>query len=60
MSARRSPTYISIYEELGAERVSAIATSAVRDAENSAVFIAELRERFALDAEILEGPARRT
>ena len=33
----------------------AIATSAVRDAENSAVFLAELRERFALDAEILDG-----
>ncbi len=48
-------TYIGIYEELGAERVSAIATSAVRDADNSAVFLAELRERFALDAGILDG-----
>ena len=47
--------YISVYEELGAEKVIAIATSAVRDAENSAVFIAELRERFALGAEILDG-----
>jgi exopolyphosphatase / guanosine-5'-triphosphate,3'-diphosphate pyrophosphatase len=47
--------YISIYEDLGAEKVTAIATSAVRDAENSAVFIAELRERFALDAVILDG-----
>jgi exopolyphosphatase/guanosine-5'-triphosphate,3'-diphosphate pyrophosphatase len=47
--------YISIYEGLGAEKVTAIATSAVRDAENSAVFIAELRERFALDAVILDG-----
>jgi exopolyphosphatase / guanosine-5'-triphosphate,3'-diphosphate pyrophosphatase len=47
--------YISIYEELGAEKVMAIATSAVRDAENSSVFIAELRERFALDAVILDG-----
>jgi exopolyphosphatase/guanosine-5'-triphosphate,3'-diphosphate pyrophosphatase len=47
--------YISIYEDLGAEKVIAIATSAVRDAENSAVFLAELRERFALQAEILDG-----
>ena len=47
--------YIEIYEGLGVEKVTAIATSAVRDAENSAVFIAELRERFALDAVILDG-----
>jgi exopolyphosphatase/guanosine-5'-triphosphate,3'-diphosphate pyrophosphatase len=47
--------YIEMYERLDAERVSAIATSAVRDAENSAVFLAELRERFALDATILDG-----
>jgi exopolyphosphatase/guanosine-5'-triphosphate,3'-diphosphate pyrophosphatase len=37
------------------ERVNAIATSAVRDAENSGAFIAELRERFGLDARILGG-----
>ncbi len=48
-------SYIRIYEELGAERVRAIATSAVRDASNGAMFQAELRERFALDAEILDG-----
>jgi exopolyphosphatase/guanosine-5'-triphosphate,3'-diphosphate pyrophosphatase len=47
--------YISIYEDLGVERVTAIATSAVRDAENSAMFLAELRERFALNADILDG-----
>ncbi len=47
--------YIDIYERLGAERVSAIATSAVRDASNSEMFLAELRERFALDARILDG-----
>ena len=47
--------YIAIYEELGAERVSAIATSAVRDADNADAFLAELRERFALDSRILEG-----
>jgi exopolyphosphatase / guanosine-5'-triphosphate,3'-diphosphate pyrophosphatase len=33
----------------------AMATSAVRDASNGAMFLAELRERFALDAEILDG-----
>jgi exopolyphosphatase/guanosine-5'-triphosphate,3'-diphosphate pyrophosphatase len=49
--------YIAIYEEIGVDRVTAIATSAVRDAENSAVFLAELRERFALDARILDGTA---
>jgi exopolyphosphatase / guanosine-5'-triphosphate,3'-diphosphate pyrophosphatase len=47
--------YIEAYESLGAERVTAIATSAVRDAANSGAFLAELRERFALDARILEG-----
>ena len=47
--------YIGLYEDLGAERVVAIATSAVRDASNSQMFLAELRERFALDARILEG-----
>jgi exopolyphosphatase/guanosine-5'-triphosphate,3'-diphosphate pyrophosphatase len=47
--------YIAIYEGLGTERVVAIATSAVRDASNSQMFLAELRERFALDARIVEG-----
>ena len=47
--------YIGLYEELGAERVVAIATSAVRDASNSQMFLAELRERFALAARILDG-----
>jgi len=47
--------YIDAYRELDAERVFALATSAVRDADNSAVFLAELRERFALDARILDG-----
>jgi exopolyphosphatase/guanosine-5'-triphosphate,3'-diphosphate pyrophosphatase len=47
--------YIETYESLGAERVNAIATSAVRDAANSGAFIAELRERFELDARILDG-----
>jgi exopolyphosphatase / guanosine-5'-triphosphate,3'-diphosphate pyrophosphatase len=47
--------YVSIYEQAGAEAVLAIATSAVRDASNGAAFIAELRERFALSARVLEG-----
>ena len=47
--------YIARYEELGAERIVAIATSAVRDAENRGAFTGELRERFALDAQVLGG-----
>jgi exopolyphosphatase/guanosine-5'-triphosphate,3'-diphosphate pyrophosphatase len=47
--------YIEVYEALGAEHVAAIATSAVRDAVNADAFVAELRERFALDARILDG-----
>jgi exopolyphosphatase / guanosine-5'-triphosphate,3'-diphosphate pyrophosphatase len=47
--------YKAHYEELGAERVMAIATSAVRDAANGEAFIAELRERFDLDARLLTG-----
>ena len=47
--------YIAIYEPLEPDVVTAIATSAVRDAENSGAFLAELRERFALEARILDG-----
>lgn len=47
--------YVAVLRELGAETVDAIATSAVRDAENGAAFIAELRERFALSARVLDG-----
>ena len=47
--------YRSRYQEMGAERVMAIATSAVRDAVNGQAFIAELRERFDLDARLLTG-----
>ncbi|HET7591294.1 MAG TPA: Ppx/GppA phosphatase family protein [Solirubrobacterales bacterium] len=47
--------YIGILEEFGAETVDAIATSAVRDADNGSAFIAELRERFALSARVLDG-----
>ncbi len=47
--------YAPIYREAGAEHVVAIATSAVRDADNGDAFIAELRERFALSASVLDG-----
>jgi exopolyphosphatase / guanosine-5'-triphosphate,3'-diphosphate pyrophosphatase len=47
--------YVATVQELGAEAVDAIATSAVRDAENGSAFIAELRERFALSARVLDG-----
>jgi exopolyphosphatase/guanosine-5'-triphosphate,3'-diphosphate pyrophosphatase len=36
-------------------RTVALATSAVRDASNGDAFLAELRERFALDATVIEG-----
>jgi exopolyphosphatase/guanosine-5'-triphosphate,3'-diphosphate pyrophosphatase len=48
-------SYVANYEELGAEAITAIATSAVRDAANGGAFIAELRERFALSAAVLDG-----
>jgi exopolyphosphatase / guanosine-5'-triphosphate,3'-diphosphate pyrophosphatase len=47
--------YVALYEEAGADRVAAIATSAVRDAANGDAFVAELRERFALAARVLDG-----
>src|SRR3984885_6246423 len=47
--------YVATVQELGAEAVDAVATSAVRDAENGSAFIAELRERFALSARVLGG-----
>ena len=47
--------YVALLRELGAESVDAIATSAVRDAENGSAFVAELRERFALSARVLDG-----
>jgi exopolyphosphatase/guanosine-5'-triphosphate,3'-diphosphate pyrophosphatase len=47
--------YVGILEEFEAETVDAIATSAVRDADNGSAFIAELRERFALSARVLDG-----
>jgi exopolyphosphatase/guanosine-5'-triphosphate,3'-diphosphate pyrophosphatase len=47
--------YRARYQELGAERVMTIATSAVRDADNGEAFIAELRERFELNGTLLTG-----
>jgi exopolyphosphatase / guanosine-5'-triphosphate,3'-diphosphate pyrophosphatase len=47
--------YVVVIEELGVETVDAIATSAVRDADNGSAFVAELRERFALSARVLDG-----
>jgi exopolyphosphatase / guanosine-5'-triphosphate,3'-diphosphate pyrophosphatase len=47
--------YKAHWEELGAERVVAIATSAVRDAANGDAFIAELRELYGLEARVLSG-----
>jgi exopolyphosphatase / guanosine-5'-triphosphate,3'-diphosphate pyrophosphatase len=47
--------YVATVGEMGVEALDAIATSAVRDAENGSAFIAELRERFALSARVLDG-----
>ncbi len=47
--------YVVLYRETGVDRVKAIATSAVRDAANGSAFVAELRERFALSAQVLDG-----
>ena len=46
---------MALQAELGAETKTAIATSAVRDAENGPAFIAELRERFDLTARLIDG-----
>lgn len=47
--------YVAICRETEVEQVTAIATSAVRDASNGSAFVAELRERFALSARVLDG-----
>jgi exopolyphosphatase/guanosine-5'-triphosphate,3'-diphosphate pyrophosphatase len=47
--------YVGLIGALGVDRVDAIATSAVRDAENGSAFVAELRERFDLAARVLDG-----
>src|SRR4051795_9778834 len=47
--------YLALYKEAQVDEVAAIATSAVRDASNGDAFVAELRERFALSARVLDG-----
>jgi exopolyphosphatase/guanosine-5'-triphosphate,3'-diphosphate pyrophosphatase len=47
--------YVEICRVEGAETLVAIATSAVRDASNGGAFVAELRERFAFSARVLDG-----
>ncbi len=47
--------YMGLISEHEAGTVDAIATSAVRDAGNGGAFVAELRERFALSARVLDG-----
>ncbi len=47
--------YREAIDERGAERVVAVATSAVRDAANGEQFQAELGKRFALEAETISG-----
>jgi exopolyphosphatase/guanosine-5'-triphosphate,3'-diphosphate pyrophosphatase len=47
--------YASLIEEHGAERVVALATSAVRDSENGDEFRAAMRERFGFDARTISG-----
>jgi exopolyphosphatase/guanosine-5'-triphosphate,3'-diphosphate pyrophosphatase len=48
-------SYLDIAAAHDADPIVAFATSAVRDASNGDAFIAELRERFALDARVLDG-----
>ncbi len=47
--------YVALCDERQVARTVAIATSAVRDASNGSAFVAELRERFALSARVLDG-----
>jgi exopolyphosphatase/guanosine-5'-triphosphate,3'-diphosphate pyrophosphatase len=47
--------YLALIESHEPAKTVAIATSAVRDAENRGAFCGELRERFALDARVLSG-----
>jgi len=48
-------SYRETIDELGAGRVVAVATSAVRDADNGEQFRAELRGRFGIDTHIISG-----
>ncbi len=47
--------YREIWTAMDARKVLASATSAVRDSDNGEAFVAEIRERFDLDARILSG-----
>jgi len=47
--------YLEIAEQLGVVETFAFATAAAREASNSAAFIAELRERYDLQADVLSG-----
>jgi exopolyphosphatase/guanosine-5'-triphosphate,3'-diphosphate pyrophosphatase len=47
--------YLELMKPHEPDETVAIATSAVRDAENRGAFIGELRERFAVDARVLSG-----
>ena len=47
--------YLELARSHDADPVLAVATSAVRDAGNGEAFIAELRERFALEAKVIDG-----
>ena len=47
--------YRAEIDRLGAERIAAVATSAVRDASNGRDFLETLRDRFAIDARTLSG-----
>jgi exopolyphosphatase / guanosine-5'-triphosphate,3'-diphosphate pyrophosphatase len=48
-------SYRETIDELGADRSVAVATSAVRDADNGEEFRAQLRERFGIDTHIISG-----
>jgi exopolyphosphatase / guanosine-5'-triphosphate,3'-diphosphate pyrophosphatase len=47
--------YRELIDRLGAERIVAVATSAMRDAENGPAFRDEIRERFGIDARTISG-----
>ena len=47
--------YLRLIGDLAAEEILVIATSAVRDAANGSAFVAELRERFDLNAQVIDG-----
>ena len=47
--------YLKTAREVDAERIIAIATSAVREAENRDAFLAEMRERFEMDVRVVDG-----